>query len=241
MKIIDVQAELTCCLRKLGAVVSDDEVGPNRPRNADYWFPQDNVIAELKCLSQDYFEDRNYLDWLSEAYLDWIRRGLARPLPANTTINLADLPRECTDDVTSFIRKRLESSLKDANNQIKATRALLKPQNTRGLLFLANDGNFGLHPGLVQNALARSLHKFSGINTVIHFTANMPSALTNVERDIIFWCPWSARRYKPPVEASFLKKIQLAWFSHLERISGESIPELKVESSALYDLNFIKR
>ena len=241
MKIIDVQAELTYCLRQLGAVVSDDEIGPKRPRNADYWFPEDNVIAELKCLSQDYFEDRSYLEWLGQTNLDWVRHGLATPLPANMPINLANLPKECTDDVTSFIKKRLESSLKEANDQIKATRVRLESQNARGLLFLANDGNFGLHPGLVQNALARSLHKFSGVNTVIHFTANMPSTLANVERDIIFWCPWSAKRYKPPVEASFLKRIQLAWFSHLEIISGESIPNLEVDPSALYDLNFIKR
>ena len=241
VKSIDIQAELTACLRRLGAVVSDDEPGSNKPRNADYWFPQDNVVAELKCLSQDYFDDQNYIDWLNNAYLDWVKRGLARPLPATTRVNLTDLPRECTDDVTSFIRKRLESSLKDANDQIKVTRSLKETQDARGLLFLVNDGNYGLHPGLVQNALARSLHKFSGINTVVHFTANMPSALRSVDQDVLFWCAWSAKRYKPPVDRGLLERIKLAWFSHLERTSGEPIPELRAPSSALYDLNFIKR
>lgn len=241
MKTIDIQTELTACVRKLGAVVSDDESGARKPRNADYWFPQSNVIAELKCLSQNYFDDQTFLEWLNKLYQKWVACGLVSPLQATTTINLADLPKACTDDVTSFIKKRLESSLKDANDQIKATRMSLGVPNASGLLFLVNDGNFGLHPGLVQNALSRSLHKFSGINTVIHFTANMPSTLDGVDRDILFWCAWSAKRFKPPVDSSFLESLQHAWFAHHQCISGEPIPKLQVPAKALYDLKFTER
>jgi hypothetical protein len=241
VKIIDIPTELTACVRQLGAVVSDDESGSSKPRNADYWFPEDNVVAELKCLSQNYFDDQTYNDWLNKLYQDWVARGLARPLQTTTTINLADLPKDCTDDVTSLIKKRLESSLKDANDQIKSTRTSLGAPDARGLLFLVNDGNFGLHPGLVQNALSRSLHKYSGINTVIHFTANMASTLETVDRDLLFWCAWSAKRFKPPVDSGFLDKLQQAWFAHHQRVAGESIPKLQVAAKALYDLRFIER
>lgn len=241
MKAIDVQTELTACVRQLGAVVSDDECGASKSRNADYWFPQDNVVAELKCLSQNYFDDQTYSDWLNKIYQDWVARGLARPLRNTATINLADLPKDCTDDVTNLIKKRLESSLKDANEQIKATRRSLDAPDARGLLFLVNDGNFGLHPGLVQNALSRSLHKYSGINTVIHFTANMASTLETVDRDILFWCTWSAKRFKPPVDSDFLEKLQQAWFTHHQRVAGEPIPKLQIAAVALYNLKFIGR
>lgn len=241
VKTIDIQTELTACVRQLGAVVSDDESGSRKPRNADYWFPQDKVIAELKCLSQNYFDDQAYNDWLNKLYLNWVARGVARPLQTTTTINLADLPRECADEVTSLVKKRLESSLKDANDQIKATRTSRGAPDALGLLILVNDGNFGLHPGLVQNALSRSLHKYSGINTVIHFTANMASTLETVGRDLLFWCAWSAKRFKPPVDPGFLEKLQQAWFAHHQRISGEPMPKLQIAAKALCNLKFIGR
>lgn len=238
LKHIDIEAELTACVRQFGAVVSDDESGPQKPKNADYWFPQENVVAELKCLTRNYFDDQSYVDWLGKLYQDWVARGLVSPSPTRTTINLADLPRNCTEDVTSLIKKRLESSLKDANDQIKGTRKILATPDARGLLFLVNDGNYGLHPGLVQNALARSLHKYSAINTVIHFTANMPSTLQSVDRDLLFWCAWSAKRFKPPVDPAFLRKLQQAWFSHHQRVAGQYIPSLQADADVLYDLQF---
>ena len=238
MKIIDVQKELTACVRKLGAVVSDDERGSSKARNADYWFPNDQVIAELKCLNQSYFDDKSYMEWLSKLYHDWVARQLAPPLAAKSTFNLADLPKECTDDVTSLVRNRLESALKDANSQIKTTRKTLGADDARGLVILVNDGNFGLHPGLVQNAMARSLHKYSGINTIIHFTANMASRVDGISRDVRFWCVWSAKRFKPPVDSCFLERFREAWFAHHQSVVGEPISTLQGDAASLYSAKF---
>lgn len=239
MKIIDVQAELTACLRQLGAIVSDDENGPSKTRNADYWFPHHKVVAELKCLNRNYFDDQTFNERLSELYQNWVSRGLARPLRTTSKVNLADLPKDCTDDVTSLIKKRLESSLKNANDQIKATKKSLDVADARGLLFLVNDGNFGLHPGLVRNALSRSLHKYSGINTVIHFTANMGSIMETPDCKVLFWCAWSTKKSKTPVDPEFLQKLKQAWHMHHQQIIGEPIMNFSSDFANLYKLKFV--
>ena len=33
---------------------------PDGVRKADYWLPNDNVVAELKCLSKDLPEDESF-------------------------------------------------------------------------------------------------------------------------------------------------------------------------------------
>ena len=50
---IDVAREFAACVRKMGAVVLDDSLAPNKPKNADYWFAAYNIIGELKQLQED--------------------------------------------------------------------------------------------------------------------------------------------------------------------------------------------
>ncbi len=241
LKHIDVQEELTRCLRKLGAVVDDDFAHPNKPKNADYWFPSDNVIAELKCLSGNYFTDNTFQDWLNQTYHSWVSRGLARPLDTpKSIINLADLPPICYREVTSFIRKRVESSLKDASKQINSTKRTVGSDDASGLLFLVNDGNYGIVPAMLQSIAARSLHKYSGINTIIHFTANMPSDVPGINKDVLFWCAWSKSSIRASVSKEFLDKVQKAWFIHHGSVVGEEIETIKGSDKNLLNMTYIK-
>lgn len=241
MKRIDVQEELTRCLRKLDAVVNDDFVQPNKKKNADYWFPSDKVVAELKCMSDNYFADHTFQDWLNRMYHSWVSRGLARPLyTPKTIINLADLPPVCYREVTSFIRKRVERSLKDASKQINSTKITVGSGDASGLLFLVNDGNYGVVPAMLQSIAARSLHKYSGINTIIHFTANMPSDVPGIDKDVLFWCAWSKSSIRPSVSKEFLDKVQMAWFIHHGSVVGENIETIKGSEHTLLNMTYIK-
>jgi len=64
----------------------------NRPKNADYVFPQDSAIGELKCLEQDS------TDWFTEKlhvlYDGWVAQGRVPALRAATVrIHLRDCQR----------------------------------------------------------------------------------------------------------------------------------------------------
>jgi hypothetical protein len=238
---IDVKRELDTCVKAVGGVLLDEGHGPSDTTKADYWFPDANVVGELKCLSEDYFDDLSFNDWLNRQYQDWVRRGLAKAISGQTSVNIAHLPAICAHEVTSFLRKRLDGSLKQANLQIKNSRRELNADTALGVLILVNDGNSALPPGMVRNIVARSLpHKFSGINSVIHFTANMPGHLPGVDKDLLFWCDFNVKSVRPPVPRALIEQLRLIWLSHHSMISGEDIPTLSGSVTDLYQLKFVE-
>ena len=60
--MIDIPREIAACVSAIGGRLLDDDHGANNTSKADYWFPDTNVVGELKCLSDDYFDDLSYND-----------------------------------------------------------------------------------------------------------------------------------------------------------------------------------
>lgn len=225
----------------MGAIVSDDAKRPDRASNADYWFPDDNVVAELKCMSANYFSDKAFMEWLSRAYQSWVAKGLAPRLYTRTAkINLANLDPRCYQEVLGFVKKRLERSFKQASKQIKATKAAQGANAATGLLLLVNDGNFGVVPAMVETIAARCLPKYSGISTVIYFSVNMPMSAPNINVDLLPWCIWSKSSVRPPVPEEFLDRVRDHWHKRYESIVGESIGVLSGTDDALLGMEYIK-
>jgi hypothetical protein len=78
--VIDIQKELATCVNAIGGEVLDDVlVNPNF-KNADYWFPEYNVVAELKQLSENILEKNDYKQKLTDMYWRWVREGLVTKL-----------------------------------------------------------------------------------------------------------------------------------------------------------------
>jgi hypothetical protein len=226
----------------MGALVSDDLKASDKTSNSDFWFPSENVAAELKVMSKNYFADATFQEWLSSAYLGWVVRGLApRTNRTKIIVNLADLNPQCYKEVESFVRRRLESSFKTASKQIQATKRSHKSVEGTGILFLINDGNYGVVPAMIQNIVARSLSKYSGINTVIFFSANMPMRSGETERDVLPWCTWSKSSVRPPVDRDLLERIKENWFSHIGSIVGESIHEIPSTGESLAKLDYLRK
>lgn len=239
---VDIPKELAACVKAVGGTLLDDTHGPNNPTKADYWFPEDNVIGELKCLSEDSFDDHNFSEWLNNQYGEWVRRNLVKPIVGRAIVNLAQLPPICTHEVTSFLRKKLDASLKTANSQIKSSRKELRAPSALGLLILVNDGNTALPPGMIQNIVVRSLpNKFSSINSIIHFTANIPIVLNRLEKEVLVWGDWNAKTVRPAAPKGLIDRLRVAWFSRYSTIVGEPVRTLPMSADELYDLKFPKR
>src|SRR5271169_7061750 len=64
-----------------GSLVSDLlPTRTNLPKNADYVFPEYNVIAELKRLERDVSEDKEFSASLDQLYREWVVNGKQVPL-----------------------------------------------------------------------------------------------------------------------------------------------------------------
>jgi hypothetical protein len=224
----DVQFEFSQCVKKLGGSVLDEVLVQPHFQNADFWFPAAGVVAELKCLSENYFNRDSFNASLSNKYNSWVERGIAPRLKEGKSIvNLADLPPQCADEVIQQLKRKLETStLRKANRQIRETREHLNAKGAMGLLLLVNDGNRALPPNMVRTIIAKSLNnQYRCINTVIHFSVNELVEVPGVNMSTLFWAQWSFRD-RPKVDPSFLEKLRSAWFSHHSSLIPEGVYEI---------------
>lgn len=93
---------------------------------------------------------------------------------------------------------------------------------------------------MVRNILARSLpNKFSGINSIVHFTANMPGDSERIDKDVLFWCDWNVKKIRPAVPLDLIDRLRANWIAHYSKIVGETVPVFSASANELYDLKFL--
>ena len=214
---IDVPKEFAACVRSIGGVILDDVLtGASKPSNADYWFPKYQVIAELKCLTENLMTKPEFNQRLSRLHSSWVKRGLI-PISSEPklTLNLRDIPTTCAREFLDPIKRRLEvNTFKKANAQIKALRKHLDTPNARGLLLLVNDGDYAFPPGMMCHLLARSMKsQHSSINSVIYFSVNEPVTVPGVMQHALFWID-AVLPNRESVDKKLREEIRSAWMSH---------------------------
>lgn len=240
---IDVEKELAACVRGSGGVVLADEL-PDNPTfpNADYWFPKDNVVAELKCLSEDPI-DEDFKKRNSRLYTSWVAKGWVPALPAGrTTINSRDLPIQCYRELTEPIKKAFAAStIKKAGKQLKETKKYLNAPHAKGLLILVNDGNTLFTPEMTAHLLARILKGgHSSINSVIYFSVNESIIGPGLDEPSRFWAEFVVPD-RVPIANTFHEAIRTAWMAHLSSVVPGPVAErLGPENVAISEMRFAR-
>lgn len=131
---------------------------PKLPRNADYLFREDQVIAELKALENDSFGEP-FRKKMSDLMASWMARRLLLVF-GTTRVDLRRLPPVCQEEALRVMGKPLQDKvLATANQQIRETKKLLNMPKAKGLLMVASDGNRDLLPNDVWFFLTRLLQK----------------------------------------------------------------------------------
>jgi len=184
---VNVEEALATCVEAVGGQVLDRMLGSVRPfKNADYYFPKDQVVAELKVLSEDILQKEDFVRATSDLHARWVREGkVERGPPGRRLLRARDLPEECAREWLGLLRSRLESStIKNANKQIRDTKKHLHVPDAVGLLIIANDGNFAFKPDVLFHLLDNSLKaRYRSIDALIFFTANEPLTLPGFEHE----------------------------------------------------------
>jgi hypothetical protein len=213
---IDIPKEVAVCVKQLNGVVLDEVLKCPSFANADYWFREANVVAELKCLTENLSTNSTFNESLSALYASWVKRGLVAPPKAQRVkLNLRDLPARCAREFIDPIKKRLEAStIKKANRQIRETKKYLDAPTARGLLLLVNDGNYMLPPNVMAHLLARILKgQHSSISSVIYFSVNVDATVPGVSMPSQFWID-AIPPDREPVALEFRTALRTAWMSH---------------------------
>ena len=142
--------------------------------NADYWFPEFNVYAELKCLAEDLISDRQFQDTVRDMSLKWARQGRVK-FPRGGYIALDSMPVECQEEFLQKLKRKLEGTVKKANKQVRGTKSEFGHTDASGMLILVNDGNMLLQPPTLLGLLNRCLsnpQQFTSLQSVIVATVN---------------------------------------------------------------------
>ena len=126
----------------------------------------------------------------------------------------------------------------EANKQIKQTKKDQNLPDAKGLLLIANDGNFAWAPDMMAILLGSILSSedFSAINAVVYFSVDVKIEGTPLG-EASFWIPWlRARAGKRSVSAEFLDRLNSAWMAHTSVFTGERVMEFQGDD--IYSMRF---
>jgi hypothetical protein len=216
-----------------GSLVSDLlPTRENLPKNADYVFPEYNVIAELKRLERDASEDHEFSERLNRLYREWVSQG--KPVPpvwGRARIDLRALPLECANQIISLYRKPIHRRIRDANQQIWSTKQALNMNEAKGLLVLIQDGDYSINPETVMNLVSRCMRggHFSSINDLVFANGNMRAVRSGDTLDYMFFTH-AHRDANRAIPHELIERINSGWRQELDRLAGGPMNTVKPEN-----------
>lgn len=174
---ISVEQVMSVAVEAIHGEVLSKRFGPSPGfENADYYFPADHIVAELKLLSEDLFSKPGFQDRFNAMLRSWVSNGhFGSPESAVQAVESGRCPIACHRELFNFLRSRLESScLKKANEQIKQTKTHIPDHDALGVLIIANDGNTFFSPRLLLDVCSASLRKHRrSIESAIFLAPNL--------------------------------------------------------------------
>jgi hypothetical protein len=238
---IDIESEMNRFMPEIGGSLVSSFAGCNAQfANADYFFREENIVAELKCLSEDKSSDERQHRAILNLFENYVRRGLITDPGAPTIkINSVDYPKEFQRDLYCIIAKPIRWHVEKANRQIRETKNALSRSTAHGLLLLANDGNFRLEPDQLMYALDLTLgDRFSSIDSVIVFTENMLTTTRGFDLHIAPIVP-ASRKGHAELSKSFFDRFVTGWSRHTSSLYGREIRVFRdIETGHLGSLRY---
>lgn len=166
---------------------------PESTLNADYYFPDSNVIAELKTLEIDALSPEKI-----ERRIMSIYKLLGYQLSDYTDFIFGKsyLPEEVNRRLFSTISRPIIECVKKANKQIISTRKLLGKDEALGLILIANSGNLGFEPMQIMNVLLRGFDqlKIKNKDAIVYFTPNIYQYIGTDDIPYQIWVPVANER-----------------------------------------------
>ena len=194
---------------------------------ADFLFPSDNIVAELKTLQED--ARREHAQKLQDLANDWAKRGLVRAC-GRVVFSLQTINPVCRREWLRILERPLGNLVRKANRQIRSAKAYLHRPTAKGLLLIANDGNF-LHtsPTDYMILVSRVLHKktpmgekqFPEIHGVVYFSHRIPSR----NEGMPFWASGHTSPKGDLQMQEFQKRLGTHWYAYIQKVTGQPVAE----------------
>ncbi len=187
--------------------------------NADYYFPEDDVIGELKTLDSDAYDPDIFgariirsvelSGYTFADYLRWIA-------------NKEPFPKEVSLRLTGMIARPIREAIKKAQKQIASTRRILKNENALGLILIANSKNFGPSPAEIMSFAIAEFERVAerGLDAIVYFTPNVFHKIGDDPTPNELWVP--VANYGGDKLQNFIDQLGTGWFDYCESFRPSS-------------------
>lgn len=243
--MLNSESLLNECVRLMEGKRVDEIVGmsPNFS-NADYVFPQENIVAETKSLEKDFLTADDVQEKFHRLLIKWMDEGKVPRSYGMTRISTDTLPQPCVHELIDVLRQPLKQHVKKASQQIKAVCNKLNMPEALGLLLLTNEGNFALDPEMTFHCLYHLLKTdYTGVEFVVYFSANLVVPEAGTPWRISPFYPISFGDRRQPSD-DFLLRLGTAWLSVLSKVTGVSYPSIGIRQGSREDIknvSFVRR
>jgi hypothetical protein len=185
--------------------------------NADYIFPEQQVVIELKEIKKDFWNNevikqKNFN--IAKSYLELGKINL------DMIFGRALWPREYKSELVRLFRQPISRILKKCNKQIRETKKYFGYKNNRGAILFVNDFFTSLEPFYVIDLACNLLQtSYSSIDCFVYLTVNRYVELPNNDYANLLWAPIYSDRASNEL-FNFINDFGRHWFKYLERVIG---------------------
>lgn len=207
--------------------------------NADYIFETDCVIAELKCLQNDYAASQKIEDKAFELYRKWMKEG---SMSFRMIFHPRELPFEKRRELRRLYSEPLRRIVKKANRQLRETARNLSVKEPKKLLIIANDGLYSMESRLIVSTVCDILQReFSSIHGFVYLTVNTYVGIPDDNYARQLWVP--AYHEEAPADLpGFVNRLGEQWFEFFDtQIGGfDTVPIKTEDPSFVREARFIR-
>lgn len=212
-----------------GAKISDllEDKG-NLPLNADYFFSEHNVVAELKTI-EGVFSGveglRQFRSLLNDLGYD--------DYESFRVMFHGNFVPDIVKAVQRRVRRALESRISKARKQLKASKALVGNDQTYQVILIAVDNPpiFG-HRFMLNSLVKLMADNYSDKepDAVIYFNPNTPKKLYSDGMEYAGWYPTYRAHEDTPDLCDFVNLLGNRWLTYYGEAIGEPNPILEVST-----------
>lgn len=178
---------------KVGGHRVDEDVDKNVSfKNADYRVDYLDQVIELKCLEKNQFEDKTFLDKVSDYHRPYLNELASKNV---NEANSKDIAREVltrfTRDMEKAFYPRIKKIIGKASKQIKETKFNLDIGEFSGVVWIVNDNNIYLTIENQVEIVGRILasESYSAVDAVVLSNLNMQITQSADGVPNLYWVP----------------------------------------------------
>lgn len=151
----------------------------------------------------------------------------------------------CQAEMYETMGRPIKRRVQKANKQIRETKTALGVPEYRGVLFIANDGNFMFPPAAMIHSIQLSLQRdFREIRHFVFFTANMYLAIRGIARPVSCWISFDMDSETSSPAETLYADLYERWTRRHEEITGirADTAELRDEDmEGFWFANYLRR